>query len=109
MRFTALAAGLPLLLTGAGLAAQQPTAATPFSVYVSSEAGDIVTRIEVGPGGWHAVREIPVGLMVTDLDGPHNVAVSPDGRFWYVSLAHGTPFGSVWKYATGSDSLLGRV
>jgi YVTN family beta-propeller protein len=35
--------------------------------------------------------------------------VSPDGRFWYVSIAHGTPFGSVWKYSTGTDSLLGRV
>ncbi len=110
MRFMALAAGISLLLvTGTALAAQQPNAPTPFTLYVSSEAGDIVTRIEVGPGGWHAVREIPVGLMVTDLDGPHNVAVSPDGRFWYVSLAHGTPFGSVWKYATESDSLLGRV
>jgi YVTN family beta-propeller protein len=37
------------------------------------------------------------------------VAVSPDGRFWYVSIAHGTPYGAVWKYATGSDSLIGRV
>jgi len=110
MRCTAPAVSLCLLLpAGADLAAQQPVATTPFSLYVSSEAGDIVTRIDVGSGGWRAVREIQVGLMVTDLDGPHNVATSPDGRYWYVSLAHGTPFGSVWKYATGSDSLLGRA
>jgi DNA-binding beta-propeller fold protein YncE len=110
MRFTLLGLGLSLVLPiPAGLAAQQPSAASPFTLYVSSEAGVVVTRVEVGPGGWRVVREIPVGLMVTDLDGPHNVAVSPDGRFWYVSLAHGTPFGAVWKYATGSDSLLGRV
>ena len=37
------------------------------------------------------------------------MAVSPDGRFWYVSIAHGAPFGAVWKYAAGSDSLVGRV
>jgi DNA-binding beta-propeller fold protein YncE len=110
MRSTALAVALRLLLpAGAGLAAQQPTAASPFTLYVSSEAGDVVTRIEVGPAGWRIAREIPVGLMVTDLDGPHHVAVSADGRFWYVSLAHGTPFGAVWQYATGSDSLLARV
>ncbi len=87
----------------------QPTSATPFTLYVTSESGDIVTRIEVGPSGWRTVREIPVGVIPTDPDGPHHVAVSPDGRFWYVSIAHGAPFGSIWKYATGSDSLIGRA
>lgn len=86
----------------------QPSAQTPFTLYVTSESGDIVTRIEVGPDGWRKVREISVGVM-PDIDGPHHIAVSPDGRFWYVSIAHGTPFGSVWKYATGSDSIIGRV
>ena len=89
--------------------AAQPTAATPYTIYVSSESGDIVTRVEVGPTGWRKVREIPVGLVPTDIDGPHNVTVSPDGRFWYVSIAHGTPFGAIWKYRTGSDSLVGTV
>lgn len=108
------------LLVPAALAAQQPamsnqqpsqppSAATPYTIYVSSESGDIITRIEVGPDGWRKVREIPVGVMPTDPDGPHNIAVSPDGRFWYISIAHGTPFGSVWKYATGADTLIGRV
>ena len=87
----------------------QPTAAKPYTLYVSSESGDVVTRIEVGPSGWKKVKEISVKLIANELSAPHNVAVSPDGRFWYVSIAHGTPFGSVWKYATGSDSLLGRA
>ena len=89
--------------------AQQPTAATPYSIYVSSESGDIVTRIEVGPDGWRKIHETGVGLVPTDIDGPHNVSVSPDGRFWYVSIAHGMPFGSVWKFATGADTLVGRA
>ena len=93
------------------LAAQDtvPTSATPYTVYVASESADLVTRIEVGPRGWRKVREIPVGILPTDPDGPHHVAVSLDGRAWYVSIAHGTPWGSVWKFATGSDSLLGSV
>jgi DNA-binding beta-propeller fold protein YncE len=109
-----------VLVVPAALAAQQPamsnqqpsqppSSATPYSIYVSSESGDIITRIEVGPEGWRKVREVPVGVMPTDPDGPHNIAVSPDGRFWYISIAHGTPFGSVWKYATGADTLIGRV
>ena len=101
---------LAVIVAPAALVAQaQPTAATPFTIYVSSESGDIVTRIEVGPSGWRKVREIPVGVVPTDIDGPHNVAVSPDGRFWYVSIAHGTPFGSVWQFRTGSDSLVRQV
>ena len=99
-----LLAGLLFALQG-----PEPRAATPFSLYVSSESGDFVTRIEVGPDGWRKVREVPVGILPTDPDGPHNVAIAPDGKSWYVSIAHGTPWGSVWKYATGSDSLLGRV
>ncbi len=87
----------------------QPVSATPFTLYISSESGDIITRIEVGPQGWRRVKEVPVGILPTDPDGPHNVAVSPDGKYWYVSIAHGTPYGSIWKFATGTDSLLGRV
>lgn len=114
MRASTLAAALSLLMPVKFAAqqppqAQQPTSATPFTIYVSSESGDIVTRIEVGPDGWRKVREIPVGIMPTDIDGPHNVSVAPDGRSWYVSIAHGTPFGSVWKFATGVDTLLGRA
>jgi YVTN family beta-propeller protein len=52
---------------------------------------------------------VTVGTMPTDIVGPHNVAVSPDGRFWYVSIAHGTPYGAVWKFTTGADSLVGRA
>src|SRR2546425_6375520 len=47
--------------------------------------------------------------MPADIDGPHNVTVSPDGRFWYVSIAHGTPYGSLWKMAADGDTLLGKA
>jgi DNA-binding beta-propeller fold protein YncE len=47
--------------------------------------------------------------MPADLDGAHGVTVSPRGDYWYVSLAHGTPFGKVWKFATGSDTLVDSV
>jgi YVTN family beta-propeller protein len=89
--------------------AQEPRADEPFTIYVSSEAGDVVTRIEVGPEGWRKVREVPVGVIATGLDGPHHVAVAPDGRSWYVSLAHGAPYGSVWGFTTDTDTPLGRV
>jgi len=98
-----------ILALVAALWTGDPTAATPYTIYVSSESGDIVTRIEVSASGWRRVREIPVGYSPADVAGPHNVAVSPDGRFWYVSIAHGQPFGAVWKFKTGTDSLVAKV
>jgi DNA-binding beta-propeller fold protein YncE len=42
-------------------------------------------------------------------DGPHGVALAPDGEHLFVSTGHGTPFGSLWKYSTRDDRLEGRV
>jgi DNA-binding beta-propeller fold protein YncE len=47
--------------------------------------------------------------MPSDIDGPHGIVVSPDKQFYYVSLGHGRPYGSVWKYSTKDNSVLGKV
>src|SRR5204862_12156 len=41
--------------------------------------------------------------------GPHNVTGSPDGRYWYVTIAHGTPYGTLWKMAVDGDTLVGKA
>jgi len=96
-----------LLITvlSAGAAAQDRT----YFVYVASEAADKIALIRFGPGGAVVDHEITTGLMPTDIDGPHGLAVSPDKSSYYVSIAHGQPNGSVWKYSTKNDMLLGRV
>lgn len=93
-----------------------PAAAHPITapdrdylVYAGSEATDRIALIRFGPSGARVEREITVGIMPADADGPHGIAVSPDGRHWYTTTAHGAPFGYLWKYTTGSDSLVGRV
>ena len=48
-------------------------------------------------------------MMPLDPDGPHGVAVSPDGRYLYVSTAHGTPYGRLWKYDLSNNALAGTV
>jgi WD40 repeat protein len=86
-------------------AAQQRT----YFVYVASEAADTIALVRFGPDGAAVEREIPVGVMPTDIDGPHGLAVSPDKAYYYVSIAHGQPNGSVWKYSTRDDKPVGRV
>jgi len=80
-----------------------------YWLYAASEGNDQVALIRFGAEGMHVEHVNTVGLMPTDVDGPHGVAVSPDGRYYYVTTAHGTPFGFLWKYATANDSVVGRV
>jgi DNA-binding beta-propeller fold protein YncE len=80
-----------------------------YLVYVLSEAADTISLVRFGPGGARVDHEVPTGDMPIDIDGPHGIAISRDKEFYYVSLAHGRPFGSVWKYATKDDRLLGQT
>lgn len=97
--------------TAVPLAAQSTPASrtAPYKVGVVSESGDIVSWFL--PDGPRLVpdRVVPVGIMPTDPDGPHNLAVSADGRWYYISIAHGTPFGSLWKYDAMTDSVAGHA
>ena len=87
----------------------QTVKAPEYLVYVASEAADKIALVRLAPGGGRIDHEFTTGVMPTDIDGPHGLAVSPDRRFYYVSLAHGQPYGSVWKYSTKDDSVVGRV
>lgn len=96
---------VPLIVAlGLGLAPD-----SGYRIYVSSESGDIVSQLAWDGAALRTVKVVPVGIMPSDIDGPHNVTVSPDGRYWYVTIAHGTPFGSLWKMAVDGDTLVGRA
>jgi len=80
-----------------------------YWVYVANEASDAVSRVRFGPDGLVVEHTTEVGIRPADIEGAHGVTVSPDGLYWYVSVAHGTPFGQVWKYTAGSDLLVGKT
>jgi len=84
-------------------------ASSDYLVYVASEAADKITLVRFGADGGHVERELTTGIMPTDIDGPHGLTMSPDRAFYYVSLAHGQPFGSVWKYRARDDTVVGRT
>jgi DNA-binding beta-propeller fold protein YncE len=74
-----------------------------YYVYVAAESDDAVFLVKFGPEGGEVVKRIEVGVFPTEIEGPHGIRVSPDGRYWYVSIAHGLPYGYVFKYETGDD------
>src|SRR5881398_3249136 len=80
-----------------------------YRILVSSESGDIVSQLTWDGAALKTVKVVPVGIMPADIDGPHNVTVSPDGKYWYVTIAHGTPYGSLWKMAVDGDTLVGKA
>src|ERR1051325_707419 len=80
-----------------------------YFVYVLSEAADKISLVRFGPDGIRVDHEIPTGDMPVDIDGPNGIIISPDRQFYFVSIAHGRPFGSVWKYSTKNDAVLGKT
>ena len=97
------------LETSVPIALAQSKPDKDYLVYVLSEAADTISLLRFGPGGARLEREVPTGDMPIDIDGPHGIAISHDKQFYYVSLAHGRPFGSVWKYSTKDDRVLGQT
>src|SRR5215510_8329262 len=80
-----------------------------YLVYVVCESADKIALIRFGQHGARVDKLIDTGSMPSDIDGPHGIVVSPDKQFYYVSLGHGRPYGSVWKYSTRDNSVLGKV
>ena len=80
-----------------------------YLVYVLSEAADKISVVRFGPEGARIDRQIDTGEMPIDLDGPHGIVISPDRQFFYVSIAHGRPYGSVWKYSTKDNTLIAKT
>lgn len=97
-----------MLLAGL-IAASTPAAEPEYRLVVVSESGDIITWIRVKDGRLETERVVPIGIMPADIDGPHNVSVAPDNRSYYVSVAHGTPYGSLWRLDAFNDTLIGRA
>lgn len=98
--------------SGSGAPAPEPAASAATFEYligVSSESGDIVSWIRPGNDTLTVERVVPIGIMPADIDGPHNVAMAPDQGSYYVSVAHGTPHGTLWRIDASSDTLLGRA
>lgn len=80
-----------------------------YVAYAVSESVDEVSRVVFGPTGARLDKVVPVGMSPVDPDGPHGVALSPDGAFYYVTTAHGIPGGDLWKYRRGDDAPVGRA
>ncbi len=90
-------------LITSSLSAQQ------YYVYVTAESEDEVAliRFDGNSEETKVLKRIPVGVKPADIEGPHGITVSPDGKHWYLSMAHGNPNGYLYKFETGTDNFVG--
>jgi len=99
------------MLLAVTASAQKPE--RDYTVLVASEAVDLITRITFGPGAGPTMAKVvettKVGLNPMDPDGPHGLGLAPNGQFYYVSTAHGVPYGYLWKIDAKTNDVLGNV
>jgi DNA-binding beta-propeller fold protein YncE len=83
--------------------------AEDYYIYCATESEDEVALIRFDGKTAHVEKRIPVGVWPVEIEGPHGITVSPDGDYWYLSMAHGQPYGHLYKYKTGTDEMVDRV
>lgn len=97
-----------LLLAAGVVASALPAQQKIYRVYVACESADEVHRVAFDGSKAVVERVIDVGYQPTEIEGPHGLTVGPEGRYWYLSIAHGKPFGLLYKYRTSDDELVGE-
>jgi len=122
-RFVDLAIALTLVGVAVPTRAQQQASASPptaaaattpekatsnYWVYVGAESADLIQRLRFGPAGFVLEKTIPIGELPTEMEGPHGLAISRDGKFLFMTTGHGFPDGKYWKYELGPDTLVGQ-
>jgi DNA-binding beta-propeller fold protein YncE len=90
---------------GARVNTDAPTAT--YWVYVGAESADLVHRIRFGPDGAVVEKTFPVGESAHELEGPHGLQISRDGKYLHMTTGHGSPDGKYWRYELGPDTLVG--
>lgn len=99
---------LALMCLGSSVAPAQ----TPGSylVGVVSESGDMVTWLRPGAAGTLTLdRVVKIDPRPPEIDGPHNITTAPDQKSYFVTVSHGTPFGSLWRLDARNDTLMGTA
>ncbi len=64
-------------------------------------------RIRFDAQGTVVERTIPVGVLAAEMEGPHGLQISADGRYLHMTTGHGVPDGKYWRYELGPDTLVG--
>ena len=77
-----------------------------YYLYVAAESDDTVSLLNFDGNNLSEIERIVVGSYPTENEGPHGLTVDPNGKYWYLTLAHGNPFGKLIKYSTETNEVV---
>jgi DNA-binding beta-propeller fold protein YncE len=102
----ALAAALISSLAAAAPAGQAPRT---YWAYVGAESADRIHRVRFDGASLVVERTTLVGELPNEMEGPHGLQTSADGRYLFMTTGHGRPEGKLWIFdITGdADTLVG--
>ena len=80
-----------------------------YYLYVASESDDTVSLLKFDGKEINEEKRIDVGFYPTEIEGPHGITVDPNGKFWYITLAHGNPYGKIVKFSTKDNTALDQT
>ena len=80
-----------------------------YYIYVAAESDDTVSVLKFDGENIEETDRVTVGIMPTENEGPHGITIDPSGKYWYLTLAHGSPNGSLVKYSTENNEPLSKV
>lgn len=87
----------------------QAAGSQDYVVMIASEVTDEIATVRFrGDSGWVERRDI-TGFNPGEPDGPHGLGVAPSGGAYYVSIAHGAPFGYLFKHDLATGRVLAQV
>jgi DNA-binding beta-propeller fold protein YncE len=100
-----------LMVAAAGTSrAQRPAPSPPahdYWVYVGAESADRIHRIRFGRDGAVVEKTVQVGESAVEMEGPHGLQISADGKYLHMTTGHGSPEGKYWRFELGPDTLAG--
>lgn len=98
---------LALAALSPAASAQTPTPpAADYYVYVGAESADEIYRIKFNKDGATVEKTIAVGELAAEMEGPHGLQISRDGKYLHMTTGHGFPDGKYWVYELGPDTLV---
>ena len=74
-----------------------------YYVYVAAESDDEVSLIKFDGKKAIELKKFSVGVWPAENEGPHGITIDPNGKYWYLSLAHGNPYGTLYKFSTETN------
>ena len=80
-----------------------------YYLYVAAESDDVVSLLKFDGVNIEELERREVGVMATEIEGPHGITVDPSGDYWYLTLAHGSPYGSLVKYSTENNIAISKT